>query len=313
MRRAMLIAWLLVSPLSAQEPTSFLPTELSDPPKEQSRPATATETHLSVPASTCNKVGWAETPSWQTAWGLVGLRIFADGPKTAPNGQEYHPSFSLDLDINFWLWRSQGIYLFGDLRFWGQRPEQGVTNGRDGGLGFSKRQFDLLGGPAWNYAGPWEARIYGYCMNNLNRGTNLITPAGINDGFGVENRYYLSEEYARLGQTGFDVARATFLSIGYFGTKEMIGNNGELFKPGLLLRAYLTCDIWDWPVYAFGDATFISERSLQAKLLLLDVGVAARPFCDWQHWEFRLGVENTADFEVGDVQNLWYVSLRCIF
>jgi hypothetical protein len=255
----------------------------------------------------------ADAPSWQPAWGLVGLRIFPEGPKVAPNGQEYHPSFTLDLDFNFWLWRSQGIYLFGDFRFWGEKPENGVTNGRDGGLGFSKRQFDLVGGPAWNYAGPWEARIFGYSFNNLNRGFNLVTPSGINDGFGVENRYYLSQEYAKLGQTGFDVAKATFLSVGYYPTKEMVGNDGQFFKPGLMLRAYLTYDLLDWPVYAFGDATFITERSLQPKLLLFDVGIAARPFSSWRQWEFRVGAESTADFQVGNVLNLWYVSLRCIF
>ena len=66
-------------------------------------------------------------------------------------------------------------------------------------------------------------------------------------------------------------------------------------------------------MYAFGDATFIGERSLQAKLLLFDVGLAARPFRRWQQWEFRLGVENTADFQTGSVLNLWYGSLRFIF
>jgi hypothetical protein len=241
------------------------------------------------------------------------LRVFADGPKVAPNGQNYHPSFSLDLDVNCWLWRSQGLYLFGDLHFWGEKPENSVTNGRDGGLGFSKREFDLAGGPAWNYAGPWEARVFGYSLSNLNRGLDLVTPYGVNDGFGVENRYYLSQEYDKLGQAGFDVARATFLSVGYYPTKEMVGNDGQLFKPGLFLRTYLTCDMWDWPAYAFGDATYISERSLHAKLLLFDVGLAARPFRGKQQWEFRLGVENTADFETHSVLNLWYGAVRFIF
>ena len=266
-----------------------------------------------APVSTSKEVCPAEVLPWQTAWGLTGLRVIAQGPKIAPNGEEYHPSFSLDLNVNFWIWRSQRIYLFGDLRFWGERPENGVTNGRDGGLGFSKRQFDLSGGPAWNYAGAWEARVFGYSMNNLNRGENPVTPGGVNDGFGVENRYYLSPEYAKLGQTGFDVARATFLGVGYYPTKDMVGNDGQTFKPGLMLRAYLTYDLWNWPVYAFGDATLISERALQPKLLLFDVGLAARPFRSWQQWEFRLGVENTADFQTGSVLNLWYGSLRFIF
>jgi hypothetical protein len=226
---------------------------------------------------------------------------------------EYHPNFSMDLDINCWLWRSRRLYLYADARFWGEKPENGVTNGRDGALGTSKRQFDLSGGAAWNYAGPWEARAFGYSLNNLNRGNNPVTPYGINDGSGFENRYYLSAEYAKLGQTGFDVARATFLSVGYLPSKEMVGNDGQLFKPGLMLRAYLACDLGDWPCYAFGDATFISERSLQPKLMLFDVGLAGRPFRSCRQCEFRLGVENTADFQVGNVHNLWYASVRYVF
>jgi hypothetical protein len=272
-----------------------------------------------APTATADAACLAEPLPWQTVWGLTGVRVFAAGPKVAPNGQVYHPSFSLDLDLNVWVWRSQGLYLFTDIRFWNERPEYGVTNGKDSGLGFSKRQFDLVGGPAWNYVGPWEARLSAYTFNNLNRGLNLVTPSGLNDGFALENRYYLTKEYADLGHTGFDVARADFLSIGYYVTKDLVGNDGQSFNPGLVLRAYLTCDLWDWPAYAFGDVTYISERSLHPRLLLFDVGVAARPFSAWptfsawQNWEFRLGVENTADFQVGNVLNLWYASVRVIF
>jgi len=92
-----------------------------------------------------------------------------------------------------------------------------------------------------------------------------------------------------------------------------VGNDGRLFKPGLLLRGYLTCDLWDWPAYAFGDAAFISDDSLQAKLLLFDLGLAVRPFSACRQWEFRLGAESTADFQAGNDKNLWYASLRYIF
>jgi len=160
---------------------------------------------------------------------------------------------------------------------------------------------------------PWEARAFGYTQNNLNRGISPLAPTGFTDGFGLENRYYLSPEYAKLGQTGFDVARATFLSIGYYPSKNMVGNDGSAFEPGLMLRAYLTCGLWDWPCYLYGDVAFIAERSFRPKLLLFDVGMAIRPFHSCQQWEFRLGAENTADFQVRDVQNLWYVSLRYIF
>ncbi len=140
-----------------------------------------------------------------------------------------------------------------------------------------------------------------------------MTPAGFTDGFGLENRYYLSPEYAKLGTPGFDVTQATFLSIGYYPSKDMVGNDGQTFLPGLMLRAYLTWDFGDWPVYAFVDATYISERSLQPRLLLVDVGIAARPFSACRQCEFRLGADNTADFQVRNVQNLWYGSIRYVY
>jgi len=255
----------------------------------------------------------SQPPAWHSVWGLADIRIIPDGPKIAPNGQEYHPNFTMDLDFNAWVWRSQRLYAYADISLWGEKSEYGVTNANDGWWGTSKREFDLSGGAAWNYAGAWEVRGFGYTDNNLNRGTNLVTPVGFTDGFGLENRYYLSPEYAKLGQTGFDVSRADFVSVGYYPTKDMVGNDGKAFEPGLMLRAYLTYDLWNWPCYLFGDATYIGERSFQSKLLLFDVGLAARPFRSCQQVEFRLGVDNTADVLVRDVQNLWYVSFRYIF
>ena len=316
MRRGMMLAWLFgllgAMPLSAQE-TAFRGAASPGSPDSQLSPVPLTVLASQGRVPTADEVGPVEALPWQTAWGLVGLRVIPAGPKVAPNGQEYHPNFSMDLNFNFWVWRSQGLYLFADSRLWGERGEYGVTNGRDGFLGTSKREFDLSGGVAWNYAGPWEARAFGYALNNLNRGYDQVKPEGFTDGFGLENRYYLSPEYAKLGQTGFDVARATFLSIGYYPSKVMTGNDGRPFKPGLMLRAYLTCDLWDWPCYAFGDATYISESSFQPRLLLFDVGFAARPFSSHQQFEFRVGAENTADFQVSNVQNLWYASFRFIF
>jgi hypothetical protein len=314
MNRAVPLLWLLLMPgampLSAQEPAadSAATAPFLNEPADQAPVAPTVP-----PDAACDPPEQPKATPWQPAWGLSGLRIFAAGPKVAPNGEEYHPFFSFDLNFNAWLWPRERVYLFADLRFWGQKSENGVTNARDGGLGFSKRQFDIDGGLAWNYAGRWEVRGFAYSWNNLNRGVDLVTPWGLNDGTGVENRYYLSPEYDKLGQPGFDVARATFVSVGYYPSKEMVGNDGQPFNPGLLLRAYLTYDLWDWPAYAFGDVRYISTRSLHPKLLLFDVGVAARPFQSWRQWEFRLGVENAGDFQTGSVLNLWYASLRYIF
>jgi hypothetical protein len=322
MYRAVLVAYLFglvgAMPLSAQEAAFRSGAALPNSPAGQAGPDTGPVLASETPAST--EVGRAEPLPWETVWGVAGVRVFAAGPKEAPNGVKYHPFHSLDLDFNLWVCRSHGLYLFADSRFWNERSEYDVTNGKDSGaLGFSKREFDLVFGAAWNYAGPWEARCYGYTLNNLNRGLNLVTPYGLNDGFGIENRYYLSKEYARVGRAGFDVARADFLSIGYYPSKDMVGNDGQEFKPGLMLRASLTHDLWNWPAYAFGDVTYISERSLQPKLLVYDLGLAARPFSAWERlsaWrncEIRLGVENTADFQAGNVLNLWYLSLRAVF
>ena len=109
------------------------------------------------------------------------------------------------------------------------------------------------------------------------------------------------------------MARATFLSFGYYPSKEMVGNDGQTFDPGLLLRAYLIYDLWDWPCYLYSDTTYISERSFQPRLLLFDVGVAVRPFSACPQCEFRFGAENTADLQVHDDYSLWYASIRYIY
>lgn len=318
MRRHMKIAWLCgllgAMPLSAQEAvfTYATPTcsrEIQVCPLPEAAPA-----QPAAAADPCLlDVLPAEKPSWQTVWGVAGLRVIPNGARIAPNGVEYHPNFSMDLDFNFWLWRNQGLYAFADVSLWGETGEYGVTNGRDGFMGTSKREFDLSGGVAWNYAGNWEARAFGYTYNNLNRGIDPVVPAGFNDGFGLENRYYLSSEYSKLGQPGFDVARATFLSIGYYPSKVMVGNDGQAFQPGLTLRAYMIYDLWDWPCYLYGDATYISESSFQPKLVLFDVGVAVRPFSSCQQFEIRVGSDNVADVQMHDIKSLWYASFRFIF
>jgi hypothetical protein len=295
-------------PVHAQE--AGQPAPLVTPPVE-SAPAEDPEPASPSPPAAAGEV--AEVVPWQTVWGAVGLAAMPVGLRVAPNGIEYHPNFSLDLDFNFWIWRNQGLYLFMDGRVLGEKSEHGVTNGRDGWVGTSKREFDLSGGAAWNYLGKWEARAFGYTYNNLNRGFNLVNPDGFADGFGVENRYYLSPEYARLGQTGFDVARATFLSIGYYASKNLVGNQGDTFQPGLFLRAYLTYDVWDSACYAYGDIQYIGERSFRPKLLRFDVGLAVRPFRACRQCEFRLGTENTADLEVHNDFSIGYLSVRYIF
>ncbi len=321
MRRGIIMAWLCglvcTTPLVAQK--SLSPGEApAGPPTSQLLTVPPIGPPQTAAEATGTAVGPGEAspgppPAWETVWGLAGIDFIPDGARIAPNGQEYHPNFYIDLDINFWICRSQGFYLYTEDKLWGEKGEYGVTNGNDGFLGTSKREFDFSGGLAWNYAGAWEARAFGYSDNNLNRGTNLLAPYGFTDGFGIENRYYLSAEYQKLGQPGFDVAKASFLSVGYYPSKVMVGNDGQVFQPGLMLRAYLTQNLWDWPAYVFGDITYIGESSSQPKLLLIDTGIAARPFSSFQQCEFRLGLDSIADLQLHNSDSSFYASIRFIF
>ncbi len=165
MRRAMMVAWLFgglgAMPLSAQE-MGYLEDPAADVPDSQVRPVAGAVAASQAPqavAPTLEEVGHGGDAPWQAVWGVAGLRIIPAGPKTAPNGAEYHPNFSMDLDFNCWIWRSQNLYLFGDASLWGENGADGSTNAKDGFFATSKREFDLTGGVAWNYAGAWEARL----------------------------------------------------------------------------------------------------------------------------------------------------------
>ena len=183
----------------------------------------------------------ARPPEAPRVWGVADFRGIYAGTRVAPNGVSFDPVFSLGLDFNLWLWRSQGMYLFTDSRFWGQETGANVT---DSVVDFSKRELDQNLGAAWNYAGPWEARFFAYSLNNLNRGYSSAYPDGFKDGIGIENRFYLGPAYADLGTDRFDVARANFVGVGYYPSKSLVGNAGDEFKPSAFAEAYLTRDLW---------------------------------------------------------------------
>jgi hypothetical protein len=246
-------------------------------------------------------------------WGIAGVRGYPYGEHMAPNGVEYHQLFAFDLNFNLWLWRRQGLYLFAETSFWGQKPGAGITNSSQGAFDFSKRELDLDLGLAWNYHGPWEARLFAYSFNNLNRGASPVSPAGYRDGFGLENRYYLGSTYADLGTAAFDEARATFLSVGYYPTKRMVDADGQSFKPGPFLRAYLTWDLWGPKCYLFGDTQFIASQAFAPTLLNLDAGVAVRPFDQVPRLEFRLGSQDMFGLRRGDPETSLYLSVRYIY
>jgi hypothetical protein len=246
-------------------------------------------------------------------WGTVGLNAFPWGDMVASNGVEFHQLFCLDLDFNIMLWREHNLYGFSDAAFWGQKAAPGITNPRQGAFDFSKREFDLSAGLAWNYFRSWELRVFAYSFNNLNRGDSEVSPSGFNDGVGVENRFYLGPTYEYLGTAAYDPRRASFLSIGYFPTKSMMDPAGEQFRPGPFLRAYLTYDLFGPRCYVYGDFQFIASRNFQAELLNIDVGVAVRPFEKVPRLEFRLGSQDSLDLQRGDGEYSTYLGIHYVF
>lgn len=246
-------------------------------------------------------------------WGLIGGRGFLLGDQIAPNGLEYRPLFSLDTSLNFWFWREQRLYGYVETRFWGQRAGAGVTNPSQGAFDFSKRELDLDVGLAWNYSGPFELRTFAYSMNNLNRGNSSFSPAGYNDGVGIENRWYFGKNYESLGTSQFDIARTSYLSLGFYPTKEMTDDNGNRFKPGLFARARVTYDIMPETWYLYFDSQFICFKSGPAKLFNFDGGTAFRPFASNSRVEFRFGSENKCDIQLHSIETELYFGIRLTF
>jgi hypothetical protein len=252
-------------------------------------------------------------PARSGTWGAVGFRGYAFNHQMAPNGLEYKALFTIDFDFNVWLWQSQGLYLFGDTAFWGQRAAPGITNPAQGSFDFSKREFDFTSGLAWNYFGPLEARAFAYSFNNLNRGSSAAAPSGFADGAGLENRIYFGGEYARLGTANFDISRANFLSVGYYPNKDMVDADGIPFRPGPFVRAYLTLDLPIPRTYVYADTQLVGTHSFSAELLTLDAGLAARPWAATPRLEFRIGSGNRFDPRGGELETGAYGQVRYIY
>lgn len=245
--------------------------------------------------------------AWTEVWGNAGAHGFFTGTQMAPNGETYTPLFSLDLDLNIGLVRDKKLYVFAQTQFWTQRATDGITNSSQGSVDFSKREFDVEIGAAWNYWGPLEFRIFGYADNNLNRGFSLTVPYGYNDGYGLENRFYLPTD------DKYDLGRLSFLSLGYLPTKNLIGGDGQQFRPGFFARAYLAYDLPALKSYLYLDSQLFAEEAFKARLVILDGGLASRPFNRCQGLEFRLGCETTFDVQADTTRPLTYCALRFNF
>ena len=93
----------------------------------------------------------------------------------------------------------------------------------------------------------------------------------------------------------------------------MIGSNGQTFQPSLYLKGNVALDILPDYLYAFADVTFITQRPIEAKLLLADVGLALRPFTAIPDLEFRVGADSTIDLDLGNTRTLFYGNVRIVW
>jgi hypothetical protein len=244
---------------------------------------------------------------WPEIWGTVGLSGDFGGNRMAPNGVPFAPLFSADSELNLGILPHKEFYVFVSTDFWAQRANDQVTNPHQGSWDFSKREFDVGAGLAWNYFRSLELRGFLYSLNNLNRGNSLSVPFGFKDGVGVENRYYFPSADI------YDVGRLSFLSIGYMPSKTLAGADGLEFGPGLFLRAYLTQDLPWIRSYLFFDGEMIAESAIDPRLFSVDAGLAIRPFLALPNLEFRLGGTDLYDRKVDHNRGFGYGAVRLFF
>jgi hypothetical protein len=240
-------------------------------------------------------------PSGPEAWGVIGFNGYFSGLRAAPNGVTYDPLLSLSSDINVGLLPNKRLYLFLDNGFGVQRKAPSAS-------GVSQREFDADYGIAWNYWDSLELRAFGYALNNLNRGTSLASPEGFKDGIGIESRYYFP--YPNI----YDISRLGWVSVGYYPSQALVGNNGESFKPSFFARGYLTRTLpTPFTSYLYGGIELTGENSAGLRLIAGDVGVAIRPIADMQNLEFRVGDAVTDDLKAGLTWNYVYGAARIGF
>lgn len=244
-------------------------------------------------------------PAFPWVWGGVGARGIPVGQKMAPNGVSMEPIFSLDMEINIALCRDRSAYVFSATRFWGQEAAPGITtNQNQGTFDFSKREFDLTLGLAWNYWRNFEIRGFAYSYNNLNRNgianidNSNTKSSGYNDGVAIEHRWYWAE--------------SCFSGFGYAPTKDLVGNDGMLFKPGWFLTGSVWVPLWNYRHQVYWNSSLIAERSGMPRMFYNDVGFAWVPFDKLPRLEFRTGSEIWCDL-ANKTLALYYFSFNVPF
>jgi hypothetical protein len=245
---------------------------------------------------------------WPEIWGYIGLRGYGSGEHVAPNGLEFDPLFKSEFNFNLGLLPRKKLYLFLEGDFWGQRAAPGVTNDSQGSYDFSKREFDVNAGLAWNpFFERLEVRASGYARNNLNRGISRTKASGYQDGVELEARYYFCPGNIN------DRGRLNFIGLGYTPSQSLIGGDGSEFRAGLSARAYATYSIPALRSYLYADAKLIADENVTLRLVSVDGGLAARPFRCLPNLEFRVGDEVIVDLEADTTRNLVYGAIRAYY
>jgi hypothetical protein len=243
----------------------------------------------------------APVPTGPTAWGVIGLSGLATGLSAAANGQIYQPLLSLGSDINYGLLPNKQLYLFLANHF-------GVQQNARRGPGVSQRVFDAEYGLAWNYWDSLELRVFGYALNNLNRGTSRTVPEGFKDGVGIANRYYF--HYPDI----YDITRLGFIDVGYYPSQALVGNNGQSFKPSVFAHAYLTESLpTPFTSFLYGGLGVTGEQGAGVRLFGASFGIGIRPIADRQNLQFSLGDAVSDDLKAGVVRNYVYGSVQLSF
>ena len=259
----------------------------------------------SLPTRQCDPtISRGRVAGWPEVWGYFDTAGVFAGQRMAPNGVPFEPLFVTSINLNIGLLPNKNLYVFTESKFWMQEAGLGITNPSQGNFDFSKREFDFNAGLAWNYFDRFEVRTSAYSTGNLNRGVSLTSPSGFKDGVLLENRYYFGSANA------YDISRLSFVSIGYYPTKSLVGGDGSDFKPSFFARAHATYDIPIIRSYVYGDLQFTAERIFTPRLLELDAGFATRPFSQIENLELRVGNNVTTDVKAHTTRDLAYGAVR---
>jgi hypothetical protein len=247
-------------------------------------------------------------------WGDLGVSAFPGGDRIASNGAEFTALAMSDLNFNIGLLPHRKLYLFVENQFWVQRESgAGEMPARDPAVNeVSEREWDIDAGFAFNFFSRFELRASVYALNNLNRGgfpgrpPDPVAPSGFNDGGHAQIRYYFSSA------NPYDPSRQSFVEVGYYPSHTLPGGDGDGLHPGAFGHAYLSYDLPRLRSYLFADGRFIASKD-EFRLMIINGGVATRPFSRFENLEFRLGTEVTHDTGPDTTRNLTYGAIRINF